>query len=75
METKDRRTIIEAATKRKRDEVAGLWRKGRGKTMTDQRNVNIPPRYLRVHKTQQDSIQKIGMNFNKKEMNGRGFHR
>ena len=48
--------------------------------ISDQRNMNIPPGYLGGHKTQQDSIQKIGMNFTKKKMNDRlqincrGFH-
>ena len=77
METEDGRMIPEAATKRKRDEVA--W--GRGKMISDRRNVNILPQYLGGHETQQDSIQKIGMRYNKKMMNGkcqingRGFHR
>ena len=45
------------------------------------RKVNILPGYLREHKAQQDSIQKIRMSYNRKKMNGRhqingrGFHR
>ena len=41
----------------------------------------ISPEYLGEHKTQPDSIQKTGMSFNRKKMNGRGqingrgFHR
>ena len=69
METEDGRMITEAATKRKRDEVAHGWRKRRREEILDWRNVNILPRYLGGHKTQQDSIQKIGMSYNKKKMN------
>ena len=45
------------------------------------RNMNILPRYLGGHAFQQDSIQKIGMSYSKKiingrcQINGRGFHR
>ena len=35
---------------------------------------NIPPQYLGGKKTQQDSIQRTGMSYNKKKMNDRGFH-
>ena len=43
--------------------------------------MNILPQYLEEYKTQLDSIQKTGMSFNRKKMNGRsqinvrGFHR
>ena len=81
MEAKDRRMITEAATKQRRDEVA----QGRRKWWRDDdirpEKHEYSPRYLGEHETQQDSIQRIEMNFSKKKMNcrlqinGRGFHR
>ena len=51
------------------------------KTISAWRDANIHPWYLGEHEIQQDSIQRIGMNLNKKktndryQINGRGFRR
>ena len=68
MDDKDEMMITETDTKLK----------GRGnsrrKMIYALRNANIHPCYLGEHKTKQDSIQRIGMNSNKKKMNWqRGF--
>ena len=76
MEDEEVLMITKTDSNGKRDEVA--W----GRRMISVRgNMNTLPPYLGEHKTQQYSIQKTGMSFNKKKMNGRhqingkGFHR
>ena len=59
----------------KRDEVVWGWRKQRKEDDIPRRNVNILPWYLGEHETKQDSIERIGLSFNKEKMNCRGFHR
>ena len=71
MEDKDGVMITEADTKRK------LRGRGNGgkKMISAWRNMKNLPQYLGEHETQLDSIQRTGVSFNRKKMNGKGFHR
>ena len=72
MEDKEVMMTVEADTKRKRDELA----RGRRKCWKEddirlEKHEHSPMVSHRVHETQQDSIQRTGMSFNKKKMIGR----
>ena len=81
MEDEEGMMVTETDIKHKRDEVAQGKRKQQKEADIPRRRVNILPRYLREHETQQDSIQKTGLSFNRNRMTGRrqingiGFHR
>ena len=78
MEDEASMMITEAATKGKKLEGGG---KGRRKMISDQRNVNILPRYLGEHENPAGFYSEDWDEFQQKEMNGRcqingrGFHR
>ena len=71
-EAKDSKLITEAATKQKRDEVAPGRRKlQREDGICPEKREHSPTVSWRTRNPAGFSIQKIGMNFNKKQMNGR----